>query len=54
MTHTFDSELAARNPVHKQHLMQESAREACWMVTNRITFGLKWGSRTYLWRETQG
>ena len=37
MTHIFESELATRNPVHEQHLVQESARETYWIVTNGIT-----------------
>lgn len=51
MAHTVDSELALRNPVHKQHLVQESARETYWIVNHLV---LKRSLRTYLWRETQG
>ena len=55
MAHIFDSELAARDPVHKHHLMQESARETYWIVTNGITLASKGDCvHTYLWRETQG
>jgi hypothetical protein len=53
MTHTFDSELVARNFVHEQHLLQESTGET-YAQSPPETLWPQAGLRTYLWRKTQG